>query len=319
MVELFSGAVGIEPGDAAPGGDDLEGRFATVAEARARAAEIGDDHFAICEGGVVVSVGEGRYEDDGAGGTTRTLTWREGRGARVAPGADAAPRHRGPHPSDRAIFAPARLPALREAVADLSWLFGRGYGEVAAIAVVGDRYQLRKRARLAAARMAAPDAVAAARRARRLDLDALRGRPLVIDGFNVLVTGESALSGAVVLRGRDGALRDLGSVYGSYRAVDETERVIATLVEVLGAAAPASVTWLLDRPVSNSGRLAARLRAAAPGWTVELVDAPDPALAASTAVVATADAWILDRCAAWIDLPAAVIAARGATPWLIEA
>src|SRR5690606_38763265 len=126
-------------------------------------------------------------------------------------------------------------------------------------------------------------------------------------------------SGAVVLRGRDGALRDPGSVYGSYRAVDETERVIATLVGGRGAAAPASATWLLDRPVSNSGRLAARLRAAAPGWTVELVAAPDPALAASTAVVASADAWILDRCAAWIDLPAAVIAARGATPWLIEA
>jgi hypothetical protein len=229
-----------------------------------------------------------------------------------------APRHRGPHPADRDIFAPARLPALREAVADLSWLYGRGYADVAAVALVGDRYQLRKRARIAAGRMAAADDVAAARRARRVPIDALRGCALVVDGFNVLVTSESALSGAVVLRGRDGALRDLGAVHGSYRPVAATEQVIATLVDVLAAAAPASVRWLLDRPVSNSGRLAARLRTAAPRWDVDLVDAPDPALAASDAVVATADSWILDRCAAWCDLPSEVIAARGATPWLIE-
>ena len=233
------------------------------------------------------------------------------------PDDDLPLRHRGPHPSDRDIFAPAQLPALRDAVADLSWLYARGYSDVAAVALVGDRYRLRKRARNAAGRMATPDEVAAARRAKRLALGALRGRALVIDGFNVLVTSESALSGAVVLRGRDGAHRDLSAVHGSYRPVAETEQVIATLVDVLGAAAPASVRWLLDRPVSNSGRLAARLRAAAPGWEVELVDAPDPVLAASDAVVATADSWILDRCVAWCDLPAEVIAARGVAPWLI--
>ena len=227
-------------------------------------------------------------------------------------------RHRGPHPRDAALFAPAELARLREAVADLSWLRGRGYGDDAAIKLVGDRYQLRERARVAMGRVAAADGVAAARRARKLDVAALRGKALAIDGFNVLVTGESALSGALLLRGRDGALRDLGAVHGTYRPVDETGLVIAAVAEILRGAAPARVRWLLDRPVSNSGRMAARLRAAEPAWEVELVDAVDPVLVRSGDVAATSDSWILDRAPAWFDLPAAVIAARGASPWLVE-
>jgi hypothetical protein len=227
-------------------------------------------------------------------------------------------RHRGPHPADRALFAPEAWPALRAAVADLGWLRGRGYSDAAALALVGDRYQLRARARLAVARIAASDQAAEARRARRIAPAALGGKALAIDGFNVLVTAEAALSGGVVLRGRDGALRDLSSVHGTYRQVDETDAVIAAIVTILAAAAPASVRWLLDRPVSNSGRLAARLREAAPGWEVELCDAPDPALAAAGGVIATADSWILDRCVAWIDLPAAVIEARAIPAWLVD-
>lgn len=57
-------------------------------------------------------------------------------------------KHRGPHPADRDLFAPPQHAALAQAVADLSWLLGRGYGEVAAIDLVGDRYGLRARQRL---------------------------------------------------------------------------------------------------------------------------------------------------------------------------
>jgi hypothetical protein len=227
-------------------------------------------------------------------------------------------RHRGPHPKDAALFAPEQLGPLRAAVADLSWLRGRGYGDDGAIKLVGDRYQLRERARVAMGRVAVADDVAAARRGRRLEVGALRGRALAIDGFNALVTGESALSGGVVLRGRDGALRDLGAVHGTYRPVDETDAVIETVASLLAAAAPARVRWFLDRPVSNSGRMAARLRAAVPAWEVELVDAVDPVLATCGDVAATSDSWILDRARAWIDLPAAVIAARAAPAWIVD-
>jgi hypothetical protein len=132
------------------------------------------------------------------------------------------------------------------------------------------------------------------------------GATLVLDGFNVLTTVEAALGGAVVLRGRDGACRDLMGVHGTYRKVEETLPAIARLGAVLEALAPAHVEWLLDRPVSNSGRLRSLLLAAAAehdwSWDVALALDPDPHLATSTAIVATADSAILDQGPRWLNL-----------------
>src|SRR5688500_10446127 len=47
--------------------------------------------------------------------------------------------HRGPHPEDAGLFAPAVHPTLRSAVADLSWLLTRGYADPSALKLVGDR------------------------------------------------------------------------------------------------------------------------------------------------------------------------------------
>src|SRR5207245_4573046 len=89
--------------------------------------------------------------------------------------------------------------------------------------------------------------------------EGIRGEALVIDGFNRILHLEVALSGGVLLRCRDGCTRDLASLHGSYRSVVETETAIRLAGEALAELAPRSVEWLLDRPVSNSGRLAQRI------------------------------------------------------------
>jgi hypothetical protein len=48
-------------------------------------------------------------------------------------------RHRGAHPKDTELFSPPALPALRSAVAHLSWFLSRGYPLRASLALVGDR------------------------------------------------------------------------------------------------------------------------------------------------------------------------------------
>jgi len=226
---------------------------------------------------------------------------------------DAAhPRHRGPHPGDRELFAPERLSALREAVADLSWLLGRGYSQTSALKLAGDRYCLKERQRLAVLRAACSDAARALRAERRRPLEGLAGGRLSVDGFNVLIAVEAALSGGALFVGRDGAVRDLSSIHGSYRRVEETQAALERIGEVLAAAGPASVRWYLDRPVSNSGRLRAAIEAlaAAKGWpwTVEVVFNPDQELLRCGEVVATTDAVILDGCAGWAPLAQAVVA-----------
>lgn len=231
-------------------------------------------------------------------------------------------RRRARATDDDRLFGADALPALRTAVAELSWLLTRGYSGDAALKLVGDRHVLTARQRMAVLRSACTDDARAARRARQVDLAALAGADLAIDGLNATITVESALSHGVVLRGRDGALRDLAAVHGAYEQVLETSFAVDAIARLLhptgGGAGPARVTWLLDRPVAGSGRLRALLlaRAEARGlpWTVELVHSPDPLLAAHAGPVATSDAWILDRCGPWIDLLSALLAGPRTAP-----
>ncbi|MEM9454232.1 MAG: DUF434 domain-containing protein [Myxococcota bacterium] len=202
-----------------------------------------------------------------------------------------------------------RLPVLQTAVSELSWLLGRGYAERSALALVGNRHALCARQRKAVSRCAAADEAARARRSRRVDAAALANAVVHVDGFNVIIGGESVWSGGVVLLGRDGAHRDLASVHGTYARVEQTLGVLDALAGVLAPAR--AVVWYLDRPVSNSGRLAGLVRQCAQEhgcrWDVELVWDPDAVLIGSEAIVATADARILDAGIAWVDLVGALV------------
>ena len=224
-----------------------------------------------------------------------------------------ASTHRGPDPRDGKAFGPSAVPALRGAVADLSWLLGHGYAIVSAVKLVGDRWSLTERQRLAVRRAACSDNALAGRLERRTAAADLDGRVLLIDGFNVVTTVEAALGGGVILGCRDGTFRDIAGVHGTYRKVAETMPAVELIGARLWELAVSQPRWLFDRPVSNSGRIQALLLEAAKSsgwaWTVELVDDPDPVLRNSVEVVATADSAILDHCKRWFNLARNVIEA----------
>lgn len=220
-------------------------------------------------------------------------------------------QHRGRHPEDERLFATDQWPPLRSAVADLSWLLSRGYASVSSVKIVGDRYELAQRQRIAAARCACSDQARAARAGRRVEPAQLCGQSLAIDGFNVLTTIEAALGGGVLLLARDGCLRDMASVHGTYRQVAETLPAVELVAQSLAQWQPAACTWYLDAPVSNSGRLKTILRQAGERaglpWQVELVSSPDRVLSRTEAIVATADSVVLDRCGAWLNFTSHVL------------
>jgi hypothetical protein len=230
-------------------------------------------------------------------------------------------RHRGPDTGDPLRFAADRLPVLRTAVHELAWLLARGYGDRSALQLVGDHHQLDRRQRQAVRRATCTEAQRRARRARLLRPAELVGARLLIDGFNVLTTVEAALAGGVLLACADGCLRDLASVHGTWRSVDETPTAARRIGDLLARWRVGAAVWLLDRPVGNSGRLAAALRTLATvqrfAWQVEVVDDPDRQLAAATDPIATADSVILDRGGRWIDLARrAVAGVPGA--WMLD-
>lgn len=218
-------------------------------------------------------------------------------------------KHRGPGPQDADWFGPDGRPALAAATADLSWLLSRGYAEPSSLKLVGDRYQLVERQRTAVRRSACSNAALVDRQARQVEPPALAGRSLRIDGFNLVLTLESALGGGVVVGGRDGCFRDLASVHGTYRRVEETRPALALAARWLTAWGAGPCTWLLDAPVSNSGRLAAMIRATNPAWSADVVPDPDAVLSQPGDLVVTADAAVLDRCGGWVNLARAIVEA----------
>ncbi|MCO6435824.1 MAG: DUF434 domain-containing protein [Phycisphaerae bacterium] len=223
-------------------------------------------------------------------------------------------KHRGPHPDDARLFAPERLPALRQAGTDLYWLLSRGYADKSALKLVGDRYELEARQRLAIWRSACSDQALAGRKAREVPPETCAGLALGIDGYNVLVTVESALAGGAVLVGRDGCFRDLASVHGTYRRVAETIAAVERIAEYAIELGVSHVDWYLDRPVSNSARLKALMaellesRGRADRFNIELADSPDWVLSEYSGIVATADGPVLDRCGRWVNLARDVVA-----------
>ena len=215
-------------------------------------------------------------------------------------------QHRGPHPEDAELFSPSQVSTLREGVHDLSWLLTRSYAAPSAIEIVGNRYSLEARQRLAVARCAAADQAVTWRKSHQMSSAQLAGEQLWIDGYNVLTSIEAALSGGVILGARDGTFRDMASMHGNYRKVEETLLAVHILGEQLAAWGVTSCHWLLDQPVSNSGRLKTLLREVAEqrgwNWNIELVPNPDAVLAASSSIIATSDSQILDRAERWLNL-----------------
>jgi len=233
------------------------------------------------------------------------------------------------------LFAPALLARLRAAVADFSLLLTKGYANKSALKLVGDRFSLTQRQRLAVMRSSCSDQQQQARLARRVPVEALASQALAIDGYNLLITIEAALSGGLIFRGRDGCFRDLASIHGTYRKVEETVPAVQLIGEFLKEIRIASALWLLDSPVSNSGRLKTLIGQLAQEsnwpWEIRLTISPDAELSSPltvpssqspancqlatvnrqlTAVVVSTDSVVLDACARWTNLAAEIITRR---------
>jgi len=219
--------------------------------------------------------------------------------------------HRGPHPADGKLFAPAAISDLRTALSDFSLLLTKGYAGKSTLKLVGDRFSLTKRQRLAIMRSACSDQQLISREKREIKIAELAGRRIVIDGYNVLITIEAAMGDGVIFKGRDGCFRDLASIHGTYRKVTETIPAVQLIGKFLKETGASDCLWLLDSPVSNSGRLKTLIGELAGennwDWEVELLTSPDAKLIKTDLTVASSDSVVLDRCRSWVNLARSII------------
>ena len=231
-------------------------------------------------------------------------------------------KHRGKHPKDDYNFAIKWHPIFAAAASDLSFLLGRQYGEKSALALVGNRYKLNKRQQRALSLITCPSNKIVSRKQKALKPEALRGQEITIDGYNLLITIEAALSQGYILAGQDGTYRDIASVHSTYKKVDETIPALLLIDKALKDLAVKHVQWYFDAPVSNSGKLKVLLYELAEknqsNWNIDLVFNPDTTLVEKKKTCITADSWILDEADAYFNLSQYIISTQIPTALVLD-
>lgn len=223
-------------------------------------------------------------------------------------------RNRGKSSEDITLFASSpELVKLEESLKDMFYLLSRGYPLKSSLALAANRYRLKTRQLLALQGMSCSERESELRRAKEINGSDLKGKTVYLDGFNVLILLETLLSGGYIFKGLDGCYRDISSVHGTYRKVNQTETglvMIGELFEKLGAE---KVIWIFDTPVSNSGKLKVLCYEIAEKhgfkWDCYLENSPDKYLVQEPRLVCSSDAWILNECAEWFNLGAFIISA----------
>ncbi len=217
------------------------------------------------------------------------------------------PKNRGKQGRDDYLFGEAFMQRkIKEAVADMSFLLERGYGESSSCELVGNRYKLNKRQQQAIKGMAASNTAVVNRKSKQIHQKELEESTLIIDGFNLIILLESILSNAYVFKGKDGAYRDLSNIHGTYKSVTQTPEAIELLALFFKKNKVSKVIWVFDEPVSNSGRMKSKLNTFSEenncNWEVVLENNPDKLIAKSKHIAITSDAWILDSVSSWYNV-----------------
>jgi hypothetical protein len=217
---------------------------------------------------------------------------------------------RGVDIEDDKWFSKEAILKLHSAYEEVYYLLNRGYKIGPIIELIGGHYQFSVRQRNSLQRAVASEVQVLGRKKKELEFCEARQQLLAIDGFNLIITLEVALSEGVLIAGNDGALRDLAGLRGTYSVIDKTILAIELIGRLLNKFEPAGVKFYLDVPVSNSGRLKGKILEQASDWSfpaeVELVPNADPILVKMKNVV-TSDSVILDECDSWLNVSKEIV------------
>ena len=220
---------------------------------------------------------------------------------------------RGYVPEDERNFSVEALKTMQTASRHIFYLINEGYDLKQASTFVGNHFLLSERQRLAITRSLATDIQLEERKKKQVSFNAISGSDVWIDGFNTIITLEVMLSDSVLLNCMDGTIRDLAALRGTYRLIPETSQAIQLMFNVLQYAGVSRINILLDEPVSNSGRLKARIADIAEDYSFDLdiriLREVDRELYGKENVI-TSDSIILDHCLNWVNLSTECLAIK---------
>jgi hypothetical protein len=202
---------------------------------------------------------------------------------------------------------------FKNAVADYRLLKNSQYPAKASLKLVGDRYRLTKLQRNCLLRGVVEKSLCLKRTEKNIQPEAVRGKMLGIDWFNVLITVESYLKGALLFLSDDGIVRDSSSIHGSYRQSELTTRAIGAILHTIRLLVPRHIDIYMDSPISHSKQMHDELgsilmSAECPfSYSISLAQSADYPLKTYPGIVASSDSVIIDRVRFFIDLPSIIL------------
>ncbi|OIQ15316.1 MAG: hypothetical protein BM557_11835 [Flavobacterium sp. MedPE-SWcel] len=207
---------------------------------------------------------------------------------------------------DKAFGTTIAQNKLQEGLSDLHFLLSRDYPSKSSLALVGNRYRLTKRQLTALLGMSCSANDIQNRKNKEVNTTDLKNKTIYLDGFNILILLETLLSGGYIFKGLDGCYRDISSVHGTYRKVNQTEEVLLLVGKTLETLEIKKVVWIFDKPISNSGKLKVLCYELAEkhnfSWDADLEYSPDKFLVQEDRLICSSDAWILNECTSWFNL-----------------
>lgn len=206
-----------------------------------------------------------------------------------------------------------RVYELKKAVEDLLYLLNKKYPKQNSLDLVGNRYNLDSDKRHILHRAIYSEKESKARRKKLISPLEVKNRIIGIDGYNVLITVESAIRKKPVILCRDGLVRDISSVSKKYKISEATLKALDLIFKVLVKYRPKKVFFYFDSPISKSGELASSVREKLEEDGLEggafAVKVPERYLL-NFEVVSTSDSAIIERTKSILDLAGFIIRKR---------
>ncbi len=208
---------------------------------------------------------------------------------------------------DEELFGGSQRAKILSAANDARWLMNRGYSAESAITFTSNHYLLTSRQRMAIFRSILNDED----KTTRLKKEILKpGTEVLIDGLNIIITLETALSHSLVLRGDDGVLRDVAGLHGTYRIIDKTAKAIKLILQTLSNLDVRNATFILDKPVSNSGSLKQLILEISRNFNLEVVvelDMNPDQIFVDKENVISSDGPVILKSSSWFNLNSMIV------------
>ncbi|VUT25959.1 MAG: hypothetical protein MASP_01248 [Candidatus Methanolliviera sp. GoM_asphalt] len=199
-----------------------------------------------------------------------------------------------------------RLKALEMPLLDVRFLLDRRYPKDSAINFVSNHYRLIKEDRNILFRIACEKKLSEDRMKKLVPIDLIKGKSVVMDGYNVLITVESLILGYPVFLCDDGVLKDVRAIFHRYRIKKETKESLEKIKILLSKYLPKEVIFIFDAQISESGKLSALAREIfeeVNGSALTSKDADCQVRRHKDDMVATSDGNIMDNVINIVDIP----------------